>query len=99
MENEEGGEEPFRRLELGFRLRSAEKELCDQLGFKVPNKFGLGSKHREIGNFPNSRLINLRAFLVVSWLDITLIGRSYPSCDELLLLWTVIPLNCNVLEL
>ncbi|GBO24566.1 hypothetical protein AVEN_44722-1 [Araneus ventricosus] len=27
----------FRRLEFGFRLRSAEKELYDQLGFKVPN--------------------------------------------------------------
>ncbi|GBM21015.1 hypothetical protein AVEN_9710-1 [Araneus ventricosus] len=37
----------------------------------------LGSKHREIGNFLNSRFIKLRALLVVSY--VTLIGGNYPA--------------------
>ncbi|GBN72546.1 hypothetical protein AVEN_222286-1 [Araneus ventricosus] len=88
MENEKGGEEPFRRLELGFRLR------------KRRQSSDFGNQPRGIGNFPNSRLINSRALLVVSWLGVTLIGGSYPSYYYYYYsLWANFPLNFDVLEL
>ncbi|GBO44566.1 hypothetical protein AVEN_73000-1 [Araneus ventricosus] len=92
MENKEGGEEPFWRLELGF----PKKSCVSSSDLKPRINSDLGSKHREIGNFLNFRLIKLRALLVVSC--VTLIGGNYPSCDELLPLWTTTPLNSNVLE-
>ncbi|GBN94942.1 hypothetical protein AVEN_126011-1 [Araneus ventricosus] len=91
MENEKGGEEPFRRLELGFRLRSSEKSCVISSDLKSRINSDLGSKHREIGNFLNSRLIKLRALLAVSC--VTLIGGNYPSCDEPLPLWTTTPVH------
>ncbi|GBM88394.1 hypothetical protein AVEN_149449-1 [Araneus ventricosus] len=70
MENEEGGEEPLGGSNLVSDSGSADRELCDQLGFKVPNQFGLWSatpRNRQFPELSAHQLASTSGSLVVRY--------------------------------
>ncbi|GBM99116.1 hypothetical protein AVEN_60462-1 [Araneus ventricosus] len=95
MEKEEGVRNRLGGSNLVLDSGAPKKELCDQLGFKVPNLFGLGEqtpRNRQFSEFSAHQIASTPCSLVchADW--------KLSTCDELLPLWTTTPLNSNVLE-